>query len=517
MDWITLLRSLQSDFITRLKSGCLLHCEKPGNHSELTIISGQRLQSLREFCWLMAEKYKRTSAVRDVFISNLKGKLGEEVVKERLADFITEIDYEKRFGGDGGSDFTLTANAQIGVEVKSRQGKFNQVKWSVSAEEVAKNAVIVCVLIQEEVNEAQTAYHLFLAGFLPTNMIKLRKGRITFGIQQLLYAGGLFSYLENLQNNLEKYQNISQSQDVKDIKLSHQKLNYEKVGDKHFHQGNYQEAINQYNQALKNQSYHADIYYKLGLVYYRLGSYETAIINYTQAINININFGKAFHHRGLANYQLGNYQIAIEDYDQALRIDPDAGIIYKNRAEARYQIGDNQGAIEDYHHAITINPHHAINQKNKNFLPELFEQKKNLLKSMQVKPDDAVGYKNRGDYSLKLGEYERAINDYHQAIKINANYADAYFNRGNINFDQGDYAAAINDFSQVIKLQFNYSDAYYNRGYARLMIGDKQGAIDDLKKAAGLYWQDGKLAEHQETQTVILDLEIEQSLDILNF
>ena len=109
MDWINLLRSLQSDFIKRLNSGCLLNCEIPGSHSELTIISGQRLKSLREFCWSMAEKYKRSSTVRDVFVSNLKGKLGEEVVKERLADFITEVDYEKRLGGDSKSDFTVTA------------------------------------------------------------------------------------------------------------------------------------------------------------------------------------------------------------------------------------------------------------------------------------------------------------------------------------------------------------------------------------------------------------------------
>ncbi|MBD2143019.1 hypothetical protein H6F39_17045 [Anabaena sp. FACHB-1250] len=49
-------------------------------------------------------------------------------------DFITEIDYEKRFGGNGKSDFTLTANSLIGVEVKSRHGSIDRVRWSVSAD-----------------------------------------------------------------------------------------------------------------------------------------------------------------------------------------------------------------------------------------------------------------------------------------------------------------------------------------------------------------------------------------------
>lgn len=61
MNWITLLEAQQADFIKRLEYGCLLHCEKMGQHSELTIISGEKLLELRAFCWQMAEKYKRMS------------------------------------------------------------------------------------------------------------------------------------------------------------------------------------------------------------------------------------------------------------------------------------------------------------------------------------------------------------------------------------------------------------------------------------------------------------------------
>jgi len=91
MDWTTPLRSLKADFIQRLKFGHLLHSELEGTHSELTVISGERLDQLRDFCWEMADKYKSNSRVRDVFINNMKGKLGEEVVKARLADWVNHI------------------------------------------------------------------------------------------------------------------------------------------------------------------------------------------------------------------------------------------------------------------------------------------------------------------------------------------------------------------------------------------------------------------------------------------
>ncbi|AFZ59067.1 tetratricopeptide repeat protein [Anabaena cylindrica FACHB-243] len=534
MDWITLLRSLQSDFLQRLKSGCLLHCQTEGQHSEITIISGERLKALREFCWLMAEKYKRTSPVRDVFINNLKGKLGEELVKERLSNFITEVDYEKRFGGDGKSDFTLTAHPTIGVEVKSRHGTIDKVRWTVSCEEVEKNTVIVCILIQEEVNEAQSEYHLFLAGFLPTKMIKLKTGKISFGINQLLYGGGLLCYLEQSQNSTnnshQQQSSINQFKTSKnELIKSHvyseldkypalnSTLIYEKLGDKYFQKGDYAAAINNYNQALQDKHQDANIYYKLGLVYHQLGDYKKAIIDYSQAINININYSQAYNKRGLAHYQLGNYQTAIEDYNQAIRINPDVAVNYRNRAEARSHIGDHQGAIEDYNQAIKINPLDAITQKNREITRYLLDDQQKLVPEIKIAPDDAVAYKNRGNTRLECGNYEGAIEDYNQAIQINPNYADAYYNRGNAHSDLGNYEAAIDDFSKVIKVKSNYTDAYYNRGNVRLIIGDKQGAIEDFQQAADLYWQHGKLEEHKETQARILDLEIEKSLDILNF
>lgn len=199
MDWTTPLRSQQSDFIKRVKSGYLLHCEIEGRHSELTVISGERLEQLREFCWEMAEKYKRNSPVRKVFIGNMKGKLGEEVVKARLGKLVNEVDYEKKLRGDGKVDFTMASDRDVAIQVKARHGNIDTVQWTISQEEVEKNTALICILIQEEVKEAQPAYNLIMAGFLPTESIEIINGKALVGIDKLLYSGGLQSYLESLQ------------------------------------------------------------------------------------------------------------------------------------------------------------------------------------------------------------------------------------------------------------------------------------------------------------------------------
>lgn len=533
MDWITLLRALQSDFIKRLTSGCLLHCETEGQYSELTVISGERLRALREFCWLMAEKYKRTSPVRDVFVSNLKGKLGEEVVKERLADFVTEVDYEKRFGGDGKIDFTLTFDSSVGIAVKSRYGSINKARWSITSEEVQKNAAIVCVLIQEEVNEAQPEYHLFFAGFIPTQMIKLKTGKISIGVEQLFYGGGLRCYLEQLQTfpniNFPKqktqiYQSNSKPEPIYQqpknqvikpnlyleeksyVRPRNEDLNqlYVKLGDEYFAKAEFDAAIRSYNQALQVNSQDFNTYYKRGLARYNLGDYEGAITDYAQAIQINPYYGKVYTRLGLARYYLGDYEGAIADYTQAIKINPNDAVAYKNRADVRSRIGDNQGAFEDYTQALKLNPN-------------LIQDKQRLTQIMEASPQDAVGFKKRGDSRFDIGDYQGACEDYTQVIKLNPNDIDAYFNRGNARYDLGDYQGACEDYTQVIKLNSNDADAYFNRGNARFHLGDKLGAMNDFQKAADIYRQEGKLEEYKDVRSKIIDLQIEDSLDILNF
>ncbi|MEH2248980.1 hypothetical protein [Nostoc sp.] len=197
MDWITLLRAQQFDFLQRLKSGYLFNCNTEGLHSELTVISGENLGQLRDFCWEMVRRY-RSNDPKNCFINNMKGKLAEEVIKTRLSDLVTEVDYETRINGDGKIDFTLTADSSIGMQVKARHGSFDTVQGSISKEKINKDAVLVCILIQEKVSEAQSVYNLISVGFIPTNMIVLNDSKGILDIESLLYSGALRSYLENL-------------------------------------------------------------------------------------------------------------------------------------------------------------------------------------------------------------------------------------------------------------------------------------------------------------------------------
>lgn len=227
MDWLNLLEAQQKDFIRRLKSSNLLTCSQEGSHSEFIVISGDRLKTLHDFCLDIAEKYRKKSSVKQSIINNLTGKLGEEVIKQCLGSLITEVDYEKRLGGDGKVDFTLSSDPSIGIQVKTRSGPIEGALWSISKEEIERNKVLACVSIQEKVNLAQPEYHLTFAGFLPTSLfqegehVQQTSPLVQVGIQNLLYSGGIGWYLSSL--NIEPKSN----KDEKSIFLQIGSVKYE--------------------------------------------------------------------------------------------------------------------------------------------------------------------------------------------------------------------------------------------------------------------------------------------------
>ena len=53
--------------------------------------------------------------------------------------------------------------------------------------------------------------------------------------------------------------------------------------------------------------------------------------------------------------------------------------------------------------------------------------------------------------------------------------AEAYVNRGDKSYNQGDYQAAISDYDEAIRLDPNDARAYYNRGSCQKRTGRLRG------------------------------------------
>ncbi|MGK7949257.1 MAG: tetratricopeptide repeat protein, partial [Xenococcaceae cyanobacterium] len=107
------------------------------------------------------------------------------------------------------------------------------------------------------------------------------------------------------------------------------------------------------------------VYFYLGNSYYYQGNYQQAISDYDRAIEIDPQLADAYNNRGNAHSYQGNYQQAISDYDRAIEIDPQLAQAYYNRGIAHSYQGNYQQAISDYNKAIEINPQYADAYNNR--------------------------------------------------------------------------------------------------------------------------------------------------------
>ena len=91
-----------------------------------------------------------------------------------------------------------------------------------------------------------------------------------------------------------------------------------------------------------------------------------------------------------------------------------------------------------------------------------------------------------GDKYAAQGNYQKAIEEYTEAIRIDPEHHVAFFNRGVAYYELGEYERAIQDYDEAIRLNPQDARAYYNRGGAYVALGKTKEAERDFQKAKEL-------------------------------
>ena len=103
-----------------------------------------------------------------------------------------------------------------------------------------------------------------------------------------------------------------------------------------------------------------------------------------------------------------------------------------------------------------------------------------LTETIRLAPKNIYAYYNRGIAKSHLGQYTNAIADLSEAIRLDPNFVSAYVNRGFLKGELGQYIAAIADFNTVIQLEPNLAVAYFYRGLMKDNLKQYAAAIEDF-------------------------------------
>jgi tetratricopeptide (TPR) repeat protein len=240
----------------------------------------------------------------------------------------------------------------------------------------------------------------------------------------------------------------------------------------------------------------ADAFLGRGYAYAAKGQYDRAIQDYDEAIKLVPDDAAAFNNRGVAYRAKGEDDRAIQDFDQALQLKPDLTEAYNNRGVVHRTKRQFDQAILDHDVAIVLYPRfsQAFGNRGTDYLlkGDYDHAMQDYDEAIRLKPDSPYALNCRAIvYSLKK-QYDRAVRDYDQAIELSPDYVEAFNNRGLTRLKMKSYDSAIADYDMALKLRPKSAGSLYGRALAKRATGDASGADADIRTAEQL---DRRIAE----------------------
>ena len=98
-------------------------------------------------------------------------------------------------------------------------------------------------------------------------------------------------------------------------------------------EGNFEEAIISYKEALSLNSQYFEVYNNIGVAYTDWGKPDLALEYLEKALDINPKYAEAFNNIGNAKKKLSDIDSAIESYEKAIEVSPGYADAWYNKAE----------------------------------------------------------------------------------------------------------------------------------------------------------------------------------------
>lgn len=153
------------------------------------------------------------------------------------------------------------------------------------------------------------------------------------------------------------------------------------------------------------------------------GEYQQAIEDFDRAIATNPLDADAFNSRGTTRTALRQYEAAVRDFDESIRLNPDSALAYSNRCFARAMLGDRAAALADCDAAL------------------------------QVDARSPAAFASRGFVNLLLKRYDRAAEDFGAELRRRPEDAFALYGRAVARYRSGDLKGADDDVVQATSLK----------------------------------------------------------------
>lgn len=232
----------------------------------------------------------------------------------------------------------------------------------------------------------------------------------------------------------------------------------------------------------------ARIYVMKGKRHSAAGRYQQAVADYQHAIRFSPNFARAYVELGDANLQLARYDEAEKAFKQAMGLEDEScascglGVVY-------WKTGRYIDAEKAFKRATQLNPNDvcAYDRSGRMYYDlGRYEEAVGVFQQEIKLSPNVNGYLFLGNAYTYSGRPDEAVSAYKQAIQINPDEVMAYTQLGVVYEHLKRHGEAIEAYQQALRLMPNEAKARYGLARSYLAIGDKKAALAHSKTASGL-------------------------------
>jgi tetratricopeptide (TPR) repeat protein len=213
-------------------------------------------------------------------------------------------------------------------------------------------------------------------------------------------------------------------------------------------EGKLTEAIDLFNQTLRENPRYGLGHYNLGSVFQSQGRIEEAMEQYRQAIQLQPDLSQPHYNLGCILADQGKFADAIEQYQDALRLEPDASEVRNNLGIALALSGKRDEAIAQFQKAV------------------------------ELRPDFAEAHVNLGHALAIRTNFAQAITQYEEALRIDPNNASNHYDLAIAMANSGDLAEAAIELRKAAHLDPNLPDVHA----ALAKVLKEQGNQDEAER-----------------------------------
>ncbi len=191
----------------------------------------------------------------------------------------------------------------------------------------------------------------------------------------------------------------------------------------------HQEALDSFDQAIKQKSKYADAHNNRGAALAALGRNEEALVSFAKAISLKPDYAEAHYNKGSSLRVLGRYDEALKSFDRALALRQTYAKAHNNRGNVLEATNRLTEALDCYDKALALDPGFAEPRKNRGRvligLDRAEEAVENFTIALRLNPRNPDAWYQRGSILLELSRNEEAARDLAQALALEPGHAQA--------------------------------------------------------------------------------------------